>query len=88
MAPGERASTRVVAVGTSPGESYQFETLGGETVTVHPRFTFAGPTGILDDRLDVPRSLTPGSRDVKGTLTDVPLCPQVPITGNARDIRS
>jgi hypothetical protein len=70
------------SVAGSPGESYTFVTVGGQTVTVHPQFTFSGATGVLDDKLDVPAALIPGSRDVTGTLSDVPTCPGVPIPGS------
>jgi hypothetical protein len=70
------------SVNGSKGESYEFVTTGGQTVTVHPQFTFSGANGVLDDRLDVPSALTPGSRDVTGTLSDVPSCPAVPIPGS------
>jgi hypothetical protein len=70
------------AVADSKGQAYEFVTTGGETVTVHPRFAFAGASGIFNAQLDVPAALTPGSRDVTGTLSDVPICPAVPIPGS------
>jgi hypothetical protein len=69
-------------VADSKSESYEYVTVGGQTVTVHPRFTFAGPTWVFDAQLDVPSALTPGSRPVTGTLSDVPSCPAVPMPGS------